>query len=37
MRWITADTNTTAMSLYDSLAKKTHWVMYEMPTGRDLS
>lgn len=37
MRWITADTNETAMGLYDTLATKTRWVMYETPTGRSSS
>ena len=33
LRWITASDNHTAMALYDSLAKKTSWVFYEMPGG----
>lgn len=28
--WITADDNETAQQLYDRLAKRTHWVTYEM-------
>lgn len=35
MKWITAATNKVAMGLYDQIATKTRWVMYEMPTGRD--
>jgi hypothetical protein len=35
MKWITADDNDTAMGLYDTIAQKTRWVMYEMPTGRE--
>jgi GNAT superfamily N-acetyltransferase len=34
MKWITGDDNHTAMGLYDTIATKTRWVMYEMPTGR---
>ena len=37
MKWITADTNQVAMGLYDQIATKTRWVMYEMSTGRDQS
>jgi ribosomal protein S18 acetylase RimI-like enzyme len=37
IRWITADTNTVAMGLYDQIATKTRWVMYEMPSGKDQS
>ena len=33
VRWITAEDNHTAQSLYDSLAKKTTWVLYEKDTG----
>lgn len=34
IKWITADTNEAAMGLYDQLATKTRWVMYEMPSGK---
>jgi GNAT superfamily N-acetyltransferase len=30
VRWITADSNTTARRLYDSVAKATPWVTYDM-------
>lgn len=30
LRWITADTNTTAQALYDKIATRTRWVTYEM-------
>lgn len=30
VRWITADSNTTARSLYDRLAKQTPWVTYDL-------
>ncbi len=30
LRWITAESNTTAQALYDRIAKKTSWVTYEM-------
>lgn len=33
MRWITADDNTTARKLYDTLATKAHWVVYERELG----
>lgn len=34
VRWITADSNTTARSLYDRLAKQTPWVTYDLaPAG----
>ncbi|MEY2900825.1 MAG: hypothetical protein RL247_991 [Actinomycetota bacterium] len=33
LRWITAHDNDTAQSLYNSLATKTSWVMYERETG----
>ena len=29
LRWITADDNTSARKLYDSLATKARWVVYE--------
>jgi len=32
IRWITRDDNYRARSLYDSVAKKTNWIMYEMET-----
>lgn len=32
LRWITAADNTTAQRLYDTLATKTSWVMYELDT-----
>ncbi len=32
LRWITAANNTTAQHLYDSLASRTSWVMYELDT-----
>ena len=31
VRWITADNNFRARSVYDKLAQKTHWVTYQMP------
>ena len=31
VRWITRDHNYRARSLYDKLAKKTDWVLYETP------
>lgn len=34
IRWITASTNTTAARVYDALAVRTSWVMYEMPDPR---
>ena len=37
MRWITAATNQTAMKVYDRLAKRTSWVMYEMDERESLS
>ena len=30
VRWITADSNATAMSLYDKVSKKTPWVTYDL-------
>ncbi|MFV0434148.1 MAG: GNAT family N-acetyltransferase [Leucobacter sp.] len=30
VRWITADSNTTARSLYDRVAKQTPWVTYDL-------
>ena len=30
LRWITAESNTTAQSVYDKLATKTTWVTYEV-------
>jgi GNAT superfamily N-acetyltransferase len=33
MRWITADDNTAARKLYDTLATKAHWVVYERELG----
>lgn len=30
VRWVTAETNSTARSLYDSVATATHWVTYDM-------
>lgn len=30
VRWITADDNTTARSLYDKVSKKTPWVTYDL-------
>ena len=30
LRWITAEDNARARSLYDRIAKKTHWVTYEI-------
>jgi len=30
LRWITADTNTTAQALYDRVATRTRWVTYEV-------
>lgn len=32
LRWITASDNTTAQRLYDTIATKTSWVMYELDT-----
>ncbi len=34
LRWITADSNTQAMALYDKIATKANWVWYETPTGK---
>ena len=34
LRWITAADNETAQHLYDTLASKTSWVMYEVDTER---
>jgi ribosomal protein S18 acetylase RimI-like enzyme len=33
IRWITASDNTTAQGLYDHLANRTSWVMYEKEAG----
>jgi GNAT superfamily N-acetyltransferase len=33
VRWITADDNYRARTLYDRVAKKTAWNLYEMPAG----
>ena len=33
MRWITADDNYRARTLYDRVAKKTAWNLYEMAAG----
>jgi GNAT superfamily N-acetyltransferase len=33
IRWITAEDNATARSLYDSLAEKTSWVTYDLKLG----
>lgn len=30
VRWVTAETNSTARSLYNSVATATHWVTYDM-------
>lgn len=30
VRWVTAEANSTARSLYDSVATATHWVTYDM-------
>lgn len=35
VRWITADTNTTARSLYDRLATQTPWVTYDLAPAAD--
>ena len=35
LRWITASDNHTAQALYDRIAKKTSWVMYEKDTEAD--
>ncbi|MCL6417824.1 GNAT family N-acetyltransferase [Aestuariirhabdus sp. Z084] len=32
IKWITADNNYRARSVYDKLASKTHWVTYQMDT-----
>ena len=32
LRWITAESNTTAQSVYDKLATRTTWVTYEVRT-----
>ncbi len=34
-RWITADNNYRARSLYDRISEKTHWVTYQMPVVAD--
>ena len=31
IRWITADNNARARTLYDRVSRKTDWVLYEMP------
>jgi GNAT superfamily N-acetyltransferase len=33
LRWITADSNATAQSVYDKVAKRTTWVTYEIELG----
>lgn len=33
IRWITAENNTRARQLYDTLSTKTNWVVYEMTAG----
>lgn len=35
VRWITADDNDTARSLYDKIATKTHWVTYDVAAAAD--
>jgi len=35
LRWITAQDNLTAQRLYDAIATKTSWVMYEKPTTKE--
>jgi GNAT superfamily N-acetyltransferase len=37
LRWITAASNDTAQRLYDQIATRTQWVVFEMPTSRELS
>lgn len=34
VRWITAEDNSTARSLYDSVAQTTHWVTYDLAPRR---
>lgn len=36
VRWITADSNTTARSLYDRVAKQTPWVTYDLAPAQPL-
>lgn len=33
LRWVTAESNATAQSVYDKLAKRTTWVTYEIELG----
>jgi hypothetical protein len=33
LRWITGQDNATAQRLYDTLAKRTSWLTYDMPIG----